>query len=428
MEPSSSLFLLAAAASVVRTLFSAAEVAFARASKRQVRERYLHGKRRAVRVLFALSNDPEGAFAAARAASMASLAVAAALGGAAVVVAFGVGEPWAAALLLLCGGLGVALFCFLLEIVPRSLASADPERWALRLAPLLGLAFLFTAGPARLISRIGGKLLAPLGAKVSFRLPAPGMEELEHILSEANGGGEDNPTPHLLQSIFELPTMTVREAMIPRTEVVALSLDDDSDEIVRKVVHTGYACYPVYEGSIDHIVGVLRTKDLLPLLPRAEGIDLRELLQPVAFVPWATRLGKLLRRMHQEKLELALVTDEHGGFLGIVTREDILSELFGSFGVPREPAEIILQQADGSHLVEAGIPIDDFNEHFLSTLPEDGGYGTLAGYLNHLAGAIPEVGQILESDGLLFTVVDRSPRRVLRVRVTRAAEPVVGAA
>jgi CBS domain containing-hemolysin-like protein len=164
----------------------------------------------------------------------------------------------------------------------------------------------------------------------------------------------------------------------------------------------------------------------VPLLQHPELINLADAIRPPVFVPWATRIGHLLREMQRKRVHMAMVTDEYGGFMGVVTLEDILEEIVGDIqdehDVP-EPKDI-QPQPDGTWLVSTRVPVHEFNTVLGAELPEDEGYETLAGYLNQLAGQIPEIGARFLAHGLAFTVIERSPRRVRRVRVARVPEAV----
>jgi CBS domain containing-hemolysin-like protein len=179
---------------------------------------------------------------------------------------------------------------------------------------------------------------------------------------------------------------------------------------------------PVYRETMDDILGILHTRDLVPLLANPKLIVIQDIMRPATFVPWAKRIGALLREMQQRRSHLAVVVDEYGGVMGIATLEDILEEIVGEIRDDRQvegrDVEIL---PDGSALVRAGISLDDFGKAFGVLLPT-GAYETLAGWMNSQCGSIPEQGDRFFADNLVFTVVDRSPRRVRRVKVVRAAK------
>jgi len=416
------LLAVAGAAVFARALFVAADAALGGVSPERAAELRERSDALDRRALLSLKRDLEGTGFTTRGGAVAALALAAALAGAASMRLLGplfdplpLGELAAAAV----GGAGTTAAILVVDLVPRSLAVAHPEAWATRVAIPTWLAARIVAPLGRWLLAAVGALLRPLGVQATFRAPTPALEDLERYLTDTRVD-DVAPDSELVHSIFEFGTRIAREVMVPRTEVAAVPLRIAPEELAQVLAEIGRSRVPVYDGDIDHIVGVLHTRDLVPLLAHPQLIKLPDVIRPATFVPWATRIGTLLRRMQRERIHMAMVTDEHGGFMGIVTLEDILEEIVGDIRDEHEesgPGEI---QAlpDGSWRVDTGISISDFNEALGVSLPDDGDFDTLAGFLNHLAGAIPERGATLSSHGLDFAVEERTPRRVLAVRVS----------
>ena len=427
MSSQALLIALIGAAILLRAIFVAAEAALIGVSPERADELRAARNTASTRALRRLKTDIEGSFAATRAGSLLGLTL-----GAGAVTTFLLQSPiwmegalsrllpaWASLVTVGVGGALATFCCLLVDTVARSLAIAAPERWSMRIALPLRLLSLLIAPPARSIRDLLDRLLAPFGARATFRAADPALEDIERILVQEASEDEDAPAPELVHSLFEFPTLTVRDVMIPRTDVVAIPLRIRPEGLVELLAEKGHSRLPVYDVHIDHIVGILHTRDVVPLLAHPELINLSDVIRPAIFVPWAKRVGRLLQEMQKERLHMAMVSDEHGGFMGIVTLEDILEELVG--GIPfanGDPlAAAIEVDAAGGHLVHAGITMADFNERFAANLPEHAQFGTLGGFLNHLAGEIPDVGAILESHGLSFTVAERGPTKVMRVRV-----------
>lgn len=412
---------------LLRTVFVAAEAALIGVSPERAQELRAARRTASTRALSRLKTDIEGSFAATRAGSLLGLALGT---GALTALLLQHGlraagflsllQPgWIAPAAVALGGAIATFGCLLVDTIARSLAIAAPERWSLRIALPLRLLSLLIAPPARAIRDLLDRLLAPIGVRATFRAADPSLEDIERILVQEASEDEDAPAPELVHSLFEFPTLTVRDVMIPRPDVVAIPLRIRPEALVELLSVEGHSRLPVYDLHIDHIVGILHTRDVVPLLAHPELINLSDVIRPAVFVPWAKRVGRLLQEMQRERLHMTMVTDEHGGFMGIVTLEDILEELVG--GLPEvngDPfAAAVEIDASGGHLVQAGITMASFNELFAANLPEHGHFGTLGGFLNHLAGEIPDVGAILESHGLCFTVAERGPTKVMRVRV-----------
>jgi CBS domain containing-hemolysin-like protein len=320
----------------------------------------------------------------------------------------------------LLGVLLVGLLATLVEVTARALAADEPEPWALGLSAITR-AFAAILGPVGRGMLVAVNLLsAPFGVLVRFERPPPPLEELERMLTvQAEQHEVDASAPRLIRSIFELSDKICRDVMVPRTDVVALPLTTPPRDVLRILAEENHSRLPVFKDDIDHVVGVLHSRDLVPLLQHPELIVLPDVIRPAVFVPWLKPVGDLLREMQGRRIHMAMVVDEYGGFMGIVTLEDILREIVGDIGDEFSVQETLLEkQPDGSVLVDAGLDVEAFARAFSTPLPE-GEYGTLGGYLSSVAGAIPEVGDRFSLDGLQFTVASKKGQRLDRVRVSR---------
>lgn len=385
--------------------------------------------------LLRLKLDPEASAAALRAAHVANLCLAvalAAIAGSHLLAAWSVGTAvappaWAAAAVPVAGGLLAAAFATVFDLVARAFANASPEHWALRLARPLRLITVLLGPVLRVTAAAIDVLLRPFGVRARFAPPRPPLEALEELLALEAGRRLDPSSPRMIRSIFEFSEKSARDIMVPRANVVAIDLSTPPAEVVRILAEEGHSRVPVYRESIDHVVGVLHTRDMVPLLSHPELIVLADVLRPAYFVPWATRIGDLLRQMQREKTHLAIVVDEHGGLTGVVTVDDILSEIVGD--IPSESvaaddrAGEVETLADGTFVVRGDMGVPSFNAAFGVEIPE-GPYETLGGYLNALAGAIPDTGSKFFFSGLQFTVTERTPQRLVKVGVARVKAPV----
>jgi len=265
-----------------------------------------------------------------------------------------------------------------------------------------------------------GAVVHPLARRVQFASPPPPLDELENLLAaQAANKQIDQGAPQLIRSIFELSDKTCRDVMVSRTEVVSLDIGTQPTEILRILAEESHSRIPVYQDDIDHIVGVLHARDLIPLLQHPELIVVADLIRPAHFVPWIKPIGDLLRDMQKKKIHMAMVVDEYGGFMGIVTLEDILREIVGDIGDEFEVEEkLVEKQQDGSFLVDAGLEVHEFAKAFGFALPE-GEYDTLGGFLSSLAGSLPEVGERFSFNGWQFAVHAKEGPRLRRIRLAR---------
>lgn len=326
------------------------------------------------------------------------------------------------------GVLLTSLLAAVFDVSSRAMASADPESWALRLNGLVAtLVFLLVPLAHGLLFCIN-LVLSPFSARVRFESPPPPLEELQKLLAaEAAEHQVDQSAPELIRSIFEFSDKRCKDVMVPRTEVVAVDINTPAPEILQLLAEENHSRIPIFREDIDHIVGVLHARDLIPFLQHPELIVLEDVIRPAQFIPWIKPAGDLLRDMQKLRIHMAMVVDEYGGFMGVVTLEDILREIVGDIADEFEVEEHLFEkQQDGSYLVDAGLDVEDFVQAFGFSLPE-GDYETLGGYLSSLSGTIPEVGERFHFNGWQFTVQTKEGARLDSIRLIkpRVVGPVV---
>ncbi|PIU45041.1 MAG: hypothetical protein COS95_06070 [Ignavibacteriales bacterium CG07_land_8_20_14_0_80_59_12] len=263
---------------------------------------------------------------------------------------------------------------------------------------------------------VAGFALRPIA-----RLPFLGRASGERSGGEGAAGGRSEDEVYqeeLLRGVLDMRGMTVREIMVPRPEVFAVDIHTSRDELLELLAEEGYSRVPVYDGTIDNVLGVIYTKDLLALLQHRNVIVLEDIVRPAYFVPETKRLGALLREMQTQHIHLALVIDEYGGVEGIVTLEDILEEIVGEIRdeYDEEPEEIIEAQ-DGGFLVDARMTVRRLNERFGEVVAESDGYDTIAGFVVEQAGRIPRAGETFRSGPLRIAVTRRSQTAVKQVKI-----------
>ncbi len=246
-------------------------------------------------------------------------------------------------------------------------------------------------------------------------------DELKQVLEAGTRSGALDKTEHeLIKSILEFTDTTVKEIMVPRPDIVALDIAMTSDQLVRKVIDQGYSRLPVYKGTIDHIIGVVYSKDLLSLIEHKDLIVLQDIVRPAYVVPESKQISQLLREFQQNKIHLAVVIDEYGGTEGIVTMEDIMEEIVGEihdeYDEVHKTAE---QESDGTVVVDANISIADFNKQFSARVPEASDYETLAGFLQKVTGRLPELNEEIRQSDMSFTILNKSARRIRQVKIRR---------
>ncbi len=410
---------------VVRGLLAAMEAALQTLSDERAKELAVAGLARAKRLL-KLKTDPEATAASIRLGMVLSGFTAVGTGIFVIPRVLDVSllevvaSSWMVWLTPLISALVVALVATLVDITFRSAALQRPESWALSLSRLGIISTTLLWPMVKLLVWPLNLALKPFKTKVSFQPPPPPLEELEkQLIRQAQNHEVDRGAPQLIRSIFELNEKSCRDVMVPRTEVVGLSSNAPMEEILQLIAEENHSRIPVYKDDVDHIIGILHVRDLVPMLQNPELIVMSDLLRPAVYVPWVKPIGDLLRDMQRQRIHMAVVVDEYGGFSGIVTLEDILREIVGDIRDEfDEEVRAFEKQADDSFLVDAMLPVEEFARAFDFKFPE-GDFETLAGFLSHRAGAIPEVGDRTQENGWTFIVHSKEGPKVERVRVLK---------
>lgn len=244
-------------------------------------------------------------------------------------------------------------------------------------------------------------------------------EDVKLVIDAGTRSGAIDRTEHeLIKSILEFSDITVKEIMIPRPDIVALDIDLGRDALVRKVLEEGYSRLPVYRGSLDSIVGVIYTKDLLSLMEYRNLIILQDILRPAHFVPESKKISELLREFQARKVHMGIVVDEFGGTEGIVTIEDIIEEIVGEIHDEYDEAERSqVSHAGGHTLVDGSMRVSDFNSSFSTNIPETADYETIAGFVQKTLGKMPEVNDEVTVEGVSMVVTSKTQRRVRQLSI-----------
>jgi putative hemolysin len=308
------------------------------------------------------------------------------------------------------------------EIVPKQVAVANNERWALRLAPLL-------ARMARVFSPIVMAFLFATGRIVRlFGVPphagGPFVTE-DDIRNIVNAGAEqkviEEQERELIHSIIQFGDTIVREVMTPRTDMISVEVNATARRALELVIAEGYSKLPVYEETIDNVIGVVHDRELLIALSNQllAQTSIRELMRPITLVPETKRVSELLREMQRGKFTLAVVVDEYGGTAGIVTMEDLLEEIVGEIRDEHDDdeKEAIVHVSEDEAVVEAGTNIEDVNARLGLRLPHEE-FETIGGLTVGLFGRLPAEGEEIDAGEHVRLRIDRTRgRRILAVRV-----------
>jgi putative hemolysin len=408
-----------AALILLNAYFVAAEYALVTARKTRIQELAQKGDRRARAVLRIVSDPPRFIAAMQLGVTGASLAIGA-LGEQVLAKVF---DPIFASVVAFALAFLIITFLHVVvgELVPKGVALGYSERTALAVsAPVRGFFVVFKP-LIWVLQRSSEAILRALG------LQPPGGEvdvyseaELKMLLSRSTEEGElEQQEQEMLYKVFDFADKEVSAVMVPRPEVVALSVELPPEEALSAVIESPYTRYPVYRGTLDSVVGILHVRDLFSaLVDRGiSGVQLEHLLRPAYIVPETKDLAALLAEFRKANQHMAIVVDEYGDLEGIVTLEDLLAEMVGEiedeFDLPDESIERL---EDGRIRIHGTFPIDDFNEQFQRSLPiED--YHTIGGFVFGMLGRAPEPGDEVSHDGVRFKVLEVEGSRIEMLEV-----------
>jgi CBS domain containing-hemolysin-like protein len=405
---------------LLNAFFVAAEYGLVTARRTRIIELHHQGNRRARDVLRITSDPPQFIAAMQLGVTLTSLGIGA-LGEQALAHAF---DDVVATVLAVLFAYLILTFLHVVigELVPKGIALGHSEGTALFVAaPVRGF-FILTRPLVWFLQRSTEVVLRLLG------LQPPGAEgavhseaELRMLVSQSTQHGEIQvQEQEMLYKVFDFADKEAADVMVPRPEVVALSIDLPPEECLEAVMDSPYTRYPVYRETLDNVVGILHVRDLFAAL-RDRGmheVKVEDLVRPVHIVPETKDLAALLTEFRRANQHMAIVVDEYGETEGIVTLEDLLEEIVGDiedeFDLPDESVE---QVDEDTIRIDGTFPIDDFNQRFHTTLPDED-YHTLAGFVFGLLGRQPEVGDDISHDGMRFDVLEVEGSRINRLAVT----------
>jgi len=276
-----------------------------------------------------------------------------------------------------------------------------------------------------LVVRAGNLLADALGCWLPEGAPVNGnghCDEPEFEITMASGEEVEAEEREYIENILEFGETTAHEVMTPRTDVMALDIDWEPERVIQAVAEARFSRFPVYENSIDEIIGIVHLRHLLEFLAKNDGVsslDLRALLMEPLFVPESKKVDDVLRELQLRKSHMAVVLDEYGGTEGILTIEDLLEEIVGEIQDEYDDESLPMHRRDdGSLVVDGQLPLVELNDELETALSVDD-VDTLGGYVTHVLGHIPDRRETVVEGGLQFTVLSVDKNRVRRVLVER---------
>jgi CBS domain containing-hemolysin-like protein len=306
------------------------------------------------------------------------------------------------------------------ELAPKSLAIQRPIGTTMGIAlPLHFFYLLFRPfiwllnGFANFILRIVG--INTIGGHEAHH----SSEELQYLLDQGKASGALETNEHeLIKNVFDFNERVVKNIMVPRTKISGLELDTPHKELLEVIIQEGYSRIPVYDETIDKIVGIVHAKDILPLLAEGKECILKDIIRKPYFIPETKKINDLLSELQLKRIQIAIVLDEFGGTAGMVTLEDIVEELVGEIQDEYDEEKPIVEKlSDNEFIIDATASIYDVNEYLPHDLPEDGDYDTVAGLVSEVFGKIPEVGEVSDFNGYTLTILKKADQNVESVKL-----------
>ena len=309
------------------------------------------------------------------------------------------------------------------EVMPKTYAIVNPDRFALATAPVIRWVVRLFAPVVMVVEalvRAGLRLMGAdpdrSGSALSFREELRGALDLHHARGEVVRRDRD-----MLGGVLDLSELSLADIMVHRTKMKSIDISRPPEDILQYVLDNGYTRYPAWEGKPDNIIGVLHARDLLAALARAGGdvtrLDIRSLLIAPWFVPDTTPLADQLSAFLRRKMHFAIIVDEYGELEGLVTLEDIMEEIVGDIHDEHDREEGGVRREADSYIVDGSMPVRDLNRVHDWDLPEEEAV-TIAGLIIHEAQMIPEKGQTFTFHGFRFEVLEKEKNRLTRIRLT----------
>jgi putative hemolysin len=412
--------------------FAAAEISIVSVRKSRLAQ-LIAEERHVARIVLALKEDPSRFLATVQVGMTVVASMASVIGGAGAVrflepvvsrVLPGAIHDWAEAVALTITVVLISYFTLIVgELVPKSLALRHSERLAcLTGRPIHRLSHL-AAPLVKLLTVSTDAVLRLIGQSAGAQEAFTSEEEVKHMVHEgAQHGIFDEAERQLIHSVFEFTDTSVREVMVPRSEVHAVEATTPLPAILKTLVETGFSRLPVFQGDLDHVTGIVHIKDLLREVENPQTQSLNAIMHPAFFVPDSMQISDLLRELQSRRTHMAIVVNEFGTVGGLVTIEDLLEEIVGEIRDEFDVAEEqpVQELPDGSLLVQGSCPINDLKERYGMPFEETPDYRTVAGFVLASLKRFPKGGEAITHSGYKMTVVVLDGRRLRKIRIEGA--------
>jgi len=305
-------------------------------------------------------------------------------------------------------------------LAPKAIGAKYAETVAPKVVGWFAVLLKASHIPMKVLLFLTDFILFPLKTKGRFSHGHASEDEIRVLISEGvKSGAIDEAEHQIIENVFEFTDLKANEVMIPRTEMVAVEFTANDELMVKEILQTGHTLVPLYQDSLDNIIGIVHIKDLMRSLVEKKNISIKSLLRPAYFVPETKLISEIMKEMQKRSERIAVITDEYGGTEGVLTIEDILSEIVGEISSEgRNVADEYTKLPDDNFLVLGSISVEDFNAVFNQTLASSDEYTTIAGFVAFQTGKILNSGEIFQYQHITFELIKKVKQKMVQFKIT----------
>ncbi len=306
------------------------------------------------------------------------------------------------------------------ELAPKYLALTRPEKVAAKLSGPIMVFIRISIVPVKVLTGSAKLFMRLFGFKYKADRSSLTEDEINLIIAEGQEKGVFDATEQeMIHSVFDFTDTTARQAMTPRTNIIGIDINESSEEIVKKITSHGFSRFPVYENTLDQIIGILYAKDIIKILEHSMPVVVNDIVRKPLFIPDSMMLNMLLKTFQQKRVHVAIVLDEFGGTAGLITLEDILEEIVGEIHDEYDlDQKEFVKNSDSLAFAAASLRVDELNDQFDTKLPESGP-GTIGGLIFEKLGQPAVKGEAITINNIKFTVLELDGNRMKRLRVEK---------
>lgn len=305
------------------------------------------------------------------------------------------------------------------ELAPKSMAIQRPVNTALFIAMPLRVIYLVFRPFIWVLNGFANVIIKMLGFSIHPAESTHSSEELQYLLDQGKESGVLNITEHeLIKNVFDFNERVVKNIMVPRTKMVGIEINSTRAELLETIISEGYSRIPVYDETIDKIVGIIHAKDILPLMVQNKDFNMKTIIRKPYFIAENKKINDLMGEFQLKRIQIAIVLDEFGGTAGMVTLEDIVEELVGEIQDEYDEEKPIVEKAsEHEFVVDASASVHDVNEYLPEELPIGQEYDSVSGLVINVFDKIPDVGEHRELNNYIFTILKKTQQNIEYVRL-----------